>query len=387
VEACLTHEFTAPRSGDLKVLLNHFLQNMIGIANASEGMIRLVSPDGRTLQIIGSAGLPTGQQEPTDDCQEWECAAYRRTPDMQGMRTIDIRSCTFRPNCSHANCCFQSLISAPIEVSRAQSMPLGYLTLFFNAPVAKAVQTLNIVGSFVEMIAATVEHTLSNREAGRMERLAARQAIANDIHDSISQTLTYARMRTTLLLEAIRGNNQALAIKYAGDLDEALEASQKNARALITDFRTELNPGGLLAALHDLTAEFRKRSNIMLEYHNCLADLDLPLEHEIQAYQIVREALTNIARHSNATHARVFANASFGYYVFTIEDNGIGACAFTPVEGHYGMIIMRERAKRIGGEIRIASPAGVGTQIQLFFPEPASDWREAHESKTENRPG
>ena len=143
--------------------------------------------------------------------------------------------------------------------------------------------------------------------------------------------------------------------------------------------RCELNPGGLLAALQDLTTEFRERNDIVLEYHNRLVDLELPLEHEIQTYHIVREALTNIARHSGATHARLFVDASCGYYVFTIEDNGSGACTFTPVEGHYGVMIMRERAHRIGGKIKVESAAGLGTQVQLFFPEPSLDWRAAHE--------
>ena len=78
-------------------------------------------------------------------------------------------------------------------------------------------------------------------------------------------------------------------------------------------------------------------------------------------------------------HARLFVEARFGYYIFTIEDNGVGATTFTPVEGHYGMMIMRERAQRIGGEIRVKSATGLGTQVQLFFPEPPLDWRAINE--------
>ena len=93
----------------------------------------------------------------------------------------------------------------------------------------------------------------------------------------------------------------------------------------------------------------------------------------------MREALTNIARHSGATQARLFVNACFGYYVFTIEDNGSGASTFSPVEGHYGVMIMRERAQRIGGKLNVESALGLGTQVQLYFPEPSPDWRAANE--------
>ena len=108
-----------------------------------------------------------------------------------------------------------------------------------------------------------------------------------------------------------------------------------------------------------------------------IADLDLPLEHEIQVYHIVREALSNIAQHSNASHARLIVDHLCGYYVFAVEDNGVGT--FSQVEGHYGVIIMRERAQRIGGEIRVESTKGLGTCVQLFFPEPGTNWRTVHD--------
>jgi len=66
-----------------------------------------------------------------------------------------------------------------------------------------------------------------------------------------------------------------------------------------------------------------------------------------------------------------------GYFVFSVEDNGVGT--FSPVEGHYGITIMRERAQNIGGEIRVESTKGLGTCVQLYFPEPGADWRELHE--------
>ena len=93
----------------------------------------------------------------------------------------------------------------------------------------------------------------------------------------------------------------------------------------------------------------------------------------------MHEALSNIAKHSNASHARLIVDHCGGYYVFTVEDNGTGGGAFTPVEGHYGIVIMRERAQRIGGEIRAESAKGLGTSVQLLFPEPEANWRTMHD--------
>ncbi len=203
-----------------------------------------------------------------------------------------------------------------------------------------------------------------------------RQSIANDIHDSLAQTLNYARMNTALLSDAVRNNNEVMATKYTRDIDEALEISQKAVRTLITDFRSEMDPAGLLQALQTLVEKFAQQHNIAIDCSIRIADLDLPLEHEIQAYHIVREAFSNIVKHSNASHARLIVDHLCGYYVFTVEDNGVGT--FSPVEGHYGIIIMRERAQRIGGEINVESTKGLGTCVQLFFPEPEMNWRTVH---------
>lgn len=376
---CLLHEFTSPRAGELKVLLETFLESIIGTVHATAGVVRLLSPDGRTLQLIGSVGLSTELQIEAENFVELNCEISDIDVLGHVVHTSDISGCSSRPCCPHAKCKFQSLVAAPLDLPSDSETVLGVLTLFFDVPPYTASLSMNVIAAFAETMAATIQHTRINREATRMERLAARQVIANEIHDSLAQTMTYARMRASLLKEAIRSGNQVIANKYVHDLDEALEIGQKSVRELIADFRCEINTEGLSVALNDLTKAFQECNNIVLEYHNLLADLELPLEFEIQVYHIVQEALTNIARHSGATHARLFVDANYGYYVFTIEDNGSGDHTFAPIEGHYGMMIMRERAQQIGGKIKIESAPGLGTQVQLFFPEPPLDWRASNE--------
>ncbi len=377
VETCLTHEFAAPRIGELRTLLKLFLESIVKTTGAASAVLRLLSSDGRTLQIIGSSGFSANLSEELEAFENLHCETTHSLG--HDIYASDISQCSMRKTCQHTNCQFQSLISVPLEHPHTPGTPLGILTIFFDISYEAAIKSKDTIATFTEMISATIEHTHVNRETRRVELLSERQAIANEIHDSLAQTLTYARMRASMLIEANRNSNHLMTRKYAGDLDEALEIAQKNARELVTNFRCEINHGGLSAALNDLASEFRKRNNIVLEYHNRLIDLELPLEHEIQTYHIVHEALNNIARHSGATHARLFVDAHFGYYVFTIEDNGSGACTFAPVEGHYGVMIMRERAQKIGGTIKVESATGQGTQVQLFFPEPSLDWRATNE--------
>ena len=375
------HEIYTPsvsQTGHVKSLLEELLDSLIDSVNASCGIIRVLSPHGQTLQLISSVGLPAELLE-AERAVDSSCQTCNKAFILRGIYSAKLRACRTPQDCRYAGSQIQSLISATIESNTTPNKPFGMLTLFFNKAQEPFELTSTTVLAFARLLGAIMEHNKSNRDAKRTDLIAERQAIANEIHDSLAQSLVYTRMRTSLLLEAIRTRNELMITKYAHDIDEALENSQKTVRELITDFRCSMDPSGLLHALQTLTTQFCHRNKIELEYFNRVSNLELPLEYEIQVYHIVQEALANIATHSGATHARLIAEFSGSYYVFTIEDNGSGGCTFTPVEGHYGMMIMRERAQRIGGEIKVESSKGFGTRVQLFFPEPGSNWRAINE--------
>jgi two-component system nitrate/nitrite sensor histidine kinase NarX len=374
LDTCVEQEFAESRSSDLKTLLNTFLETAIVFIKAKAGVVRVLLPDEQTLQVISAVGL-SGEELEAERIVELACEDCGKDAFKHGLCSTDVKSCKTRHG-DQPHRQFRSVISIPLESRNSPEARLGVFTLFFDTPQSTSGNAAAMAISLADLLGTLMEHIKSTREAKREELLMVRQSIANDIHDSLAQTLNYARMNTTLLSGAVRSNNELMATKYVRDIDEALEIGQKAVRTLITDFRSEMDPAGLLQALQTLVEAFSQQHNIVLDCSIRVADLDLPLEHEIQAYNIVREALSNIAKHSNASHARLIVDHLCGYYVFTVEDNGNGT--FSPVEGHYGIIIMRERAQRIGGEIKVESTKGLGTCVQLFFPEPGMNWRMTH---------
>jgi two-component system nitrate/nitrite sensor histidine kinase NarX len=374
LDNCVEQEFTASRTSDLRTLLNSFLETAIGFIKARAGVVRVLLPDEQTLQVISSVGL-TGEELEAERIVELACEVCGKDAFKHGLCSTDVDACKGRHG-DQPDRQFQSVISIPLESRNSPEVLLGVFTLFFDTPQSSSGNASVMSIAFADLLSSLIEHIKSTREAKRAELLMERQSIANEIHDSLAQTLNFARMSTTLLSDALRNNNEVMATKYTRDIDEALETSQKSVRSLITGFRSEMDPAGLLHALQILAEKFGQQHGIVLDCSIRVADLDLPLEHEIQAYHIVREALSNIAKHSNASHARLIVDHLCGYYVFTVEDNGVGT--FSPVEGHYGVVIMRERAQRIGGEIKVESTKGLGTCVQLFFPEPGTKWRTVH---------
>lgn len=374
LDTCVEKEFVTARTSDLSTLLNTFMETALGFIKARAGVVRVLLPDEQTLQVISAVGL-SGEELEAERIVELACEDCGKDAFKHGLCSTNIDTCDTRHN-DRPHRQFRSVISIPLESRNSPETLLGVFTLFFDTPQSSSGNAARMAISFAELLGTLIDHIKSTREAKRAELLQERQSIANDIHDSLAQTLNFARMSTTLLSDAVRNNNEVMATKYTRDIDEALEISQKAVRTLITDFRSEMDPAGLLQALQTLVEKFGEQHDITLECSIRVADLDLPLEHEIQAYHIVREALSNIVKHSNASHARLIVDHLCGYYVFTVEDNGVGT--FSPVEGHYGIIIMRERAQRIGGEINVESTKGLGTCVQLFFPEPEMNWRTVH---------
>lgn len=366
------------QTGHFRQLVEELLGSLIEAVSATAGIVRLPSPHGPSLQLFSSIGLSAELLKAESEADS-NCEACCRATNIRGTYSANINACKLPQGCHYAGCNISSLISATIESHTTPRNALGKLTLFFDQPQDMVEHTSKTILAFAHMLSAIIEHNKSNRDAKRIDLIAERQAIANEIHDSLAQSLVYTRMRTSLLLESIRKQNGRMAVQYAQEIDDALANSQKTVRELIKDFRCAMDPAGLQHALQSLVDQFRQRNDITLEYANLVASFELPLEHEIQVSHIVKEALANIASHSGATHAHLRVEYCGKYYVITIEDNGSGGCTFTPVEGHYGMMIMRERAQRIGGEIKVESSTEFGTRVQLYFPEPGSDWRKLNE--------
>ena len=347
----------------LRALLEGMLGSVIGALGASAGIVRVLSPCNQMLQIAGAVGLPTQVCE-AERVVDLACGVCGKAACDRDIHWSDSAVCVQRSSHPFFNDGREYVLAAPLEYG---GNLLGVVTIFFEAAVPDDVA--RSMRPFAELISLALEGDRKNAESQRAKLMAERQAMANEIHDSLAQTLYYARMRMGLLLEGVRTHNDQLALKCAQDVDEALGSGQKSMREIITHFRCQMDPLGLRYALQALVDGFCERTDITFEYANLVADLELPLEFELQVFHIVREALANIATHSGATYARLLVNHTYGHYVFVIEDNGAG-CDGAPVEGHYGLMIMRERALRIGGEIVVETAAGLGTRVQLKFSDP-----------------
>jgi two-component system sensor histidine kinase UhpB len=133
-----------------------------------------------------------------------------------------------------------------------------------------------------------------------------------------------------------------------------------------------LDDYGLLPALHWYAKDFSKRTGVDVTVEGNEGAERLPSETEITLFRIAQEALTNVAKHARASHARIALDHSGTRCVMTITDDGIGIAVSGNRDSErrprLGMVTMRERAQAVGAQFSVVTlPAG-GTQVTINIP-------------------
>jgi signal transduction histidine kinase len=138
-------------------------------------------------------------------------------------------------------------------------------------------------------------------------------------------------------------------------------------------FGDTVEGASFIAGLDEFLVEFRDRFKIVTTLATAPAFRATLLDHDtsFQLFRIIQEALTNAGRHSQASAIRVALAAEEDCIAVTVEDNGQGFDVQSASESgtdHFGLRIMRQRARDIGSELRIESAPGRGTTVLVQLP-------------------
>jgi signal transduction histidine kinase len=188
----------------------------------------------------------------------------------------------------------------------------------------------------------------------------ARRRIERDLHDGTQQRLVSLVLDLRTAEAAVPPTQPELRARLAGIADGltgALEELRELSRGIHPAILSE---GGLGPALKALA----RRSAIPVELEVDVPGR-LPEPVEVAAYYVVSEALANAAKHARASVARVEAQAGDGLLHLSVRDDGVGGAA--PGAGS-GLVGLADRVEALGGTIRVHSPAGRGTRLEIALP-------------------
>jgi PAS domain S-box-containing protein len=195
-----------------------------------------------------------------------------------------------------------------------------------------------------------------------------RTHIARELHDDLGQILASLRMDLNLLQQA--DGNTPDSLRLMKGMDENLVTAIASLRRIATNLRPRaLDESGLYFALQGLRDDFVERHGIRCALFADESELRLDDAASTAIFRIVQEALTNIARHANASNVTMNLYRLNSELLVTIRDDGRGIQPEDMEKAEsLGLIGMRERVWAMNGEITISSEEPPGTRIDIVLP-------------------
>ena len=213
------------------------------------------------------------------------------------------------------------------------------------------------------------QHEFSRRLIESQEQ--ERKRIAAELHDSLEQNLLVIKNRAVLALG--QGDSSPPLKESLEQISSVSSSSIEEVRTIARNLRPhQLDRLGLARALTAMLRETAESSGLCVTSEIAEVKGLLTKEAEINLYRIVQESLNNIIKHAGATEAAVTLQLEANRLRLRIRDNGRGFDARTALSGTegsgFGLAGMAERARLLGGQLKLTSEPGRGTEVEAQIP-------------------
>jgi len=356
------------RVDTLDELARGFVGKVRQAARADAAVIRWSDQANQRYLLLAADGLP----EPlvrAEQCLNAGSCHCGAAPAGSGARTIALAVGATGPlgHCGPAG--FRTLVAIPVELHHRV---LGEIDLLYRDEHALADEDR----SLLETLASHLASAMEGMRAAALDVEAAvaheRGLLAQELHDSIAQSLAFLKIQVKLLRAAAgRGDPSAVA-RAVDEIDAGVRESYSDVRELLLHFRTRTRDEDIEPALRTTLSKFEHQTGLRVQLDVEGHGLPLDPDVQVQALHIVQEALSNVRKHAGAKRVWLRVQQTPAWR-FEVRDDGCGFDASAaPGETQVGLRIARERAQRIGGQVEVESSPGEGTRVILTLPQPAS---------------
>jgi nitrate/nitrite-specific signal transduction histidine kinase len=256
---------------------------------------------------------------------------------------------------------------------RAGNRVIGALCVGNSAESRFSDKDRELLTRLADVAAIALENARLYEQAERTAILEQRQILAAEMHDGLAQTLNFVHMMIDLACDQVEGDDAVTACTTLERGRSALDQAASQARGIIANLQDDLPAQSSLQRQLQSLIEECSRNRTGVEWVN---DLKSPVmmssQDTEQVLRVVREAILNAQKHSQATWIRVRLSQKNGDHRVTVTDDGHGfdleGILQEDQRNHFGLSIMHARAARIGGKVTIDSEIGRGTQVVLSWP-------------------
>ncbi|POZ64077.1 type IV pili methyl-accepting chemotaxis transducer N-terminal domain-containing protein [Chromobacterium alticapitis] len=344
-----------------------FIGQLMRLTGADAANARLLDEARGKLDQIAQIGLPADMANseeciPSDACRCGEAVSQ----PFAVLHQLGEAKADSLGHCGKAG--FSSIAVFHIRNHRED---VGIFTLYFRQPrlLPEAEQVL------IETLGQHLGVAIENLRLSARERQFAvseeRNLMAQGLHDSIAQSLSFLNLQTQMLEDAMKRSEEEQARESLAFIRAGVQECYEDVRELLQNFRTRISKQEFPEAVQTLLQRFEQQTRVPARLEMRGDGKALDPQQQLQVFFILQEALSNIRKHAEASLVEVEIDNAASFQM-RIRDNGRGFEAErleTMSARHVGMSIMQERAKRIHSQIHIRSTPQHGTTVELTLPK------------------
>ena len=373
--------------------LQDFLDRLTGMPGIVGGVICIHTPDRESGQPIYVSGGIKVCPDAHKSCPV--CAQALRQEKMltsfPTAETGEVSAASLRKKSGNDSRRSPKVVANKLADCTVLTLPIA-LSEFFSRPIEQdvAIATpengilrlyLSGKGQATAALSAELENLLEQLLRQRLldskehsEHIAQQRiAMASDIHDLVAQSVTWIRIRATLMRKALDNDDSDMSSASCRlgmqEIESSLADLHYSVRDMIAYFRTmNVSYFDFPASVDKTLKKFRRWSQCHFTFRNRVEDFDLNADTQMQAFLIVQEALNNAVKYACADHISVTLSKRGTEFVIRVKDDGIGFTEKSQAGKHFGLKIMQERAQRFCARLSLKSTPGQGTEVVLRIP-------------------
>lgn len=349
----------------LDVVLQLIVDRVRDLADAEYAALGIVNAEGLIERFLTS-GMSRAARDRIGALPQGRGLLGLIIREGQTLRIADIEADPRRSGLPSNHPPMHSFLGVPVIV-KGRSVGDLYLTNKRGAPEFSE-EDQRLVERFALHAGLAIENARLNERVQALAVVEERERIGRDLHDGIIQRIYAVALGLDNVPETIAQAPEEAAAQVERAID-ALHAAIGEIRTFIYGLRPGLQgAGGMAVAVETLAEEMRLHTPLEIEVR-ANAQPDVAPQITTEVLSVVREALSNVARHAAADRARVILEESPDGLRVIVEDDGRGFDPAAPRDAsHHGVANMQARAARLGGRLQLESGPGRGTRIILSLP-------------------
>lgn len=352
----------------IEAVCNGVLLKVRHLLGAPSGVVRLVNATTAMLEIAASHDMPDAFVAAEARLPMGTCLCGEVVVDGSAIARDLIRP---PPVAMPLKCCMQDGFAAVAAIPiRSKKHVIGVLNLFFREERALSQHEIKLLEAIGQHLGVAIENLRLVVREKEMAVSEERNLLAQELHDSIAQSLAFLNIQAQMLQDSLRVGSTGAADEELARMREGIQECYDDVRELLVHFRIKVDHANLEDAIRSVLERFEGQTDIRTSFSVQGETAAPPATSLIQILHILQEALSNVRKHARAKSVTVELGGGKELTI-AVRDDGRGFEPESVVEqcgACVGLDIMRERAHRIGARLEVASAPGRGTCVTLSLP-------------------